>query len=149
MSKNIADKIMKERESQYGDYLSNMVLIKGLEDFIKVTYKGKNSLLADSICSFTQTMVLLKTVRSLSATGSSYDDCLIDLLNYIKLSKEALLKINKKMVIILDEDVFNPHILNTDPNDFKSLKFILKKEFLKDLSNVINLKIYKKFIERN
>lgn len=134
----ILEDIMKERGLQYGSFEENMMLVAMLYDSIAISAElfsamagldvvGKNRerVVANSTVRFARNMLALKAVRSLTAKGDSYKDCIYDFLNYKSLCERVLGKIcpGVKEFFIYDKKFFNENI---DEN----MDYILKADEL-------------------
>lgn len=130
---NQLNKVKNERASQYGSYYENMLLIHlitkdvGLLHMsydetdvkkLKCIHKFENrkvshyTLVGNSIMLFTEKILALKAIRSINATGESFKDCIIDFINYINLTKEALNELNLNFNLYLDVNYFNSNLVD-------------------------------------
>lgn len=129
----ILDDILAERGLQYGSFEENMMLVSMIYDSILLTPQlssaldrldidGKNKV-ANSTVNFARNMLALKAVRSLTAKGDSYKDCIYDFLNYKSLCERVLGKIcpGVKEFFIFSKQFFNKNI-------DESMSFILKSD---------------------
>lgn len=132
----ILNDIMAERGLQYGSFEENMMLVAMIYDNIIISAelfsamagldvigKNKERVIANSTVRFARNMLALKAVRSLTAKGDSYKDCIYDFLNYKSLCERVLGKIcpGVKEFFIFSEKFFNEkidesmdHILKAD-----------------------------------
>lgn len=121
----ILQQILEERGSQYGSFEVNMMLVAMLYDEImpttelfsamcKLDSEGKHRerAVANSTLRFAQNMMSLKAVRSLTATGESFKDCIYDFLNYKMLCERVLGKICPSVTefFIFSKELFNQQI---------------------------------------
>lgn len=140
----ILDDIMAERGQQYGRFEENMMLVSMVYDSILLTpaltsalncLSIKERVIASSTINFAKNMLALKAVRSLTAKGDSYNDCIYDFLNYKSLCEGVLGKIcpGIKEFFIYPEKFFNENI-------DESMSFILKSN---EVYAYFDMSIYK------
>lgn len=132
----ILNDILAERGQQYGSFEENMMLVSMIYNNIissaelssalhrlDIDGKNKERIVANSTINFARNMLALKAVRSLTAKGDSYKDCIYDFLNYKFLCERVLGKICPKVekFFIFNEKFFNENI-------DESMSFILKSD---------------------
>lgn len=132
----ILNDILAERGLQYGSFEENMMLVSMIYsniitsaelssslDRLDIDGKNKERIVANSTVNFARNMLALKAVRSLTAKGDSYKDCIYDFLNYKSLCERVLGKICPKVekFFIFNEKFFNENI-------DESMSFILKSD---------------------
>lgn len=140
----ILNDILAERGQQYGSFEENMMLVSMIYNNIIASaelssalgHLDKERIVANSTINFARNMLALKAVRSLTAKGDSYKDCIYDFLNYKFLCERVLGKICPKVekFFIFNEQFFNENI-------HESMSFILKsaevyKYFDKSMFNI-------------
>lgn len=160
MNEDYADAVLRAREKEYGDYRQCILTIKKLKEKIQWniincegnSYSYNNEFVISSemryLCEFMQTMLALKAARSIYSVGESYKDCLVDFINYIRLTKEAINDcIKEKQMnvrfegktefkIQFDERIFNP-LLNKDYIQIESISYLLKENWIKEWKKII------------
>lgn len=101
-------KILKEREEQYGSFKSNMESLSLFYSCIKICLGRSNSSLL--VADFVRYMLALKTSRSLKCKDKPkvYKDCIVDFINYAELFFETY-----GGSIELNERIFNPILCNS------------------------------------
>lgn len=132
----ILNDILAERGQQYGSFEENMMLVSMIYsniitsaelssslDRLSIDGRNKERIVANSTINFARNMLALKAVRSLTAKGDSYKDCIYDFLNYKSLCERVLGKICPKVekFFIFNEKFFNESI-------DESMDFILKSD---------------------
>lgn len=132
----ILNDILVERGQQYGSFEENMMLVSMIYNNIVVSAelssalshlsrddKNRGRIVASHTINFAKNMLALKAVRSLTAKGDSYKDCIYDFLNYKFLCERVLGKICPKVekFLIFNEQFFNENI-------HESMSFILKSD---------------------
>lgn len=149
---NKLNKIMEERGAQYGSFEDNVILISMIKRHIDVVEKvgmyfieclttemrtGYVDCRKDvgvTTIEFARNILALKAVRSLTATGDNYKDCIYDFVNYKALCERVLKKLTPKELapegdmLILDPLVFNEDI-------HSGFSFILKKDKVYEMYN--------------
>ncbi|HDZ5024828.1 TPA: hypothetical protein RTG57_001784 [Campylobacter jejuni] len=141
----LVKEITDQRASQYGSFSLNMALINFLKS--KVSVEVENIRLSDSNYSeikttaeFLKTMILLKCIRSINAKGDVLKDCIIDCVNYIVLSREAINKFNKevKLKIELDKTIFNNMLHeNISLDDIENIDFLVRSISAKSIMKLL------------
>lgn len=160
MNEEYANAVLRARGKEYGDYRQCVLTIKKLREKIQwniysskdngISYNNEFSINSEMryLCEFMQTMLALKAARSIYSVGESYKDCLVDFINYIRLTKEAIndcirerqmqIKFEGKteFKILFDEKVFNP-LLNKDYIQIESISCLLKEDWVKEWKKII------------
>ncbi|HDZ5057854.1 TPA: hypothetical protein RTG63_001718 [Campylobacter jejuni] len=141
----LVKEITDQRASQYGSFSLNMAMINFLKS--KVSVEVENIRLSDSNYSeikttaeFLKTMILLKCIRSINAKGDVLKDCIIDCVNYIVLSREAINKFNKevKLKIELDKTIFNNMLHeNISLDDIENIDFLVRSISAKSIMKLL------------
>lgn len=132
-------RVIKARKTDYLDYKEFCVQLPTLMDGIHLStidgllqvYFGSNYRHLQSIFEFTRTMLAMKALRTFTCSKKTFDDCIIDFINYKRLCEKALDELcynNYDVKIYLDPKIFNP-LLNDKKIDIDLIKFIIKKEF--------------------
>lgn len=163
------DKILNQRASEYGSYKDNMYLMANLYNDVYFKVNGRNNeyfeLTEDTYDSnmcfkhikkflsykdnqilkqtvaFTQTMLCLKAIRSITAKGDAYFDSIADFINYVNLSMEVIQHVVDKyklpltIKLALDEGSFNK-LLNDSPINPEEIKFLLRYDWVNNYIKV-------------
>ena len=132
----ILNDILAERGLQYGSFEENMMLVSMIYgsilltpelssalDRLDIDGKNKERTVANSTVNFARNMLALKAVRSLTAKGDSYKDCIYDFLNYKSLCERVLGKICPG---VKEFFIFTDKFFNIDIDE--SMSFILKSD---------------------
>lgn len=128
----ILNDILAERGRQYGSFEENMMLVSMIYGSILLTPELSSAVgdlpfekrvVATSTINFARNMLALKAVRSLTAKGDSYTDCIYDFLNYKYLCERVLGKICPGV-----EEFFTFSTQFFNENIEESMSFILKSD---------------------
>ena len=148
---NKLDEIMKERGAQYGSFEENMLLvsmikrhinilekigihfIEGLNTEVRTGYVDCHKDAGVSTIEFARNLLALKAVRSLTASGETFKDCIYDFVNYKNLCERVLRKLTPVELISGEIISLDPIVFNENINE--NSEFILKKEKVYELYN--------------
>lgn len=143
-----AEQILKERGNEYGDYrklirtlhtLMNSIYITIIQDKTNGIFKYWDYESIRDIANFGKTMMALKAARSIRSKNEAYKDCIVDFINYKKLTKEGMenelkdyydkgiIRFKAMIHIEFDKRVFND-LLNQDNICVENVKNILISE---------------------
>lgn len=89
-SKPSLKSVVEERAQSYGSFTLNMKRVSALIHYIGL--KGNPNGFQKDTFEFAKYMLALKAVRSLTAKGEVYNDCIIDFINYLNLVREEVFK---------------------------------------------------------
>lgn len=139
------ESVLKERAGQYGSYLGNMKYIHAMisHHLIEIDfgrdYNQKNycfeaeRAVAQATINFAKTMLALKAARSFKAEGASFLDCVIDFLNYMTLTKQALGELGYVCEFIFNDEYFNPMLNRDSLRNATSIRFLANEKKVKTL----------------
>lgn len=132
--------VVESRAKDYMDYIDFCILLPYLKDGIKIN-KSKKEIRArfgrydyfNKVFKFTETMMAMKALRSLTCSDETRIDCIIDFINYKNLGNKAINKLARGETlykIVLDEKIYNSY-LNADNVDINGISYLVNKDFKK------------------
>lgn len=158
-TENELNSVLAQRATEYGTYPNNMYYISQLKNDIYFMVKTKdkkyfeittdtyrsdtvfkyirkylsqkdNNIFLQTV-EFAQIMLSLKAVRSLTAKGDAFKDCIVDFINYVNLTMEVIRNIKERYKLIdleinikFQEGTFN-HRLNQQKIDPESITYLI------------------------
>lgn len=159
--KNKYYRVVENRSKEYMKYKDFCRLLPIVKKSIMVTMDAKNMRVDfipfkktlkiwgeweqfKSIVDFTKTMLAMKALRSLTAQKKTYNDCIIDFVNYKRLSIEALestiVAFNyPSFNIVFSESMFNTELNNKKIN-IDNVKFLINDKCKKSLLSMYKIK---------
>lgn len=131
--------VVESRLADYMDFTQFCILLPNLRSHIRTNIMSNKALRNifginycnfKQVCKFTKTMLAMKALRTFTCSEQSFQDSIIDFVNYRNLANSSFVKLSgsDKVCLQFSSEVYN-YRLNDGELDINKIKYLVESKY--------------------